>query len=380
MTMLINPDRLALTFTTLCEIDSPARKEGKLAGYLKNIFSRMGADEIIEDGSAPLTGSDCGNLIIRFKGKRLPLQPIFFNCHMDVISPCQGVKVQFHDGLFSSRGETVLGGDDKGGIAILVEAMQTLLDHESPHGPVEFVFTTCEEIGLLGAKAFDADLLSARMGYALDSTGVDVAIAGAPAAKYIIARISGLAAHAGLHPEQGISAIQIASQAVSRLQLGRLDDESTANIGLISGGSATNIIPEHVELRGEVRSHSESKLKKYLDDIERIFAQVVEQWPLPKGIKQPPSLSFETPDQYPLMHLHPDSTVLRRINSAASSLSRHIPFIRAGGGSDANILNSYGLETAILGIGMTDVHTTHETICLDDMVRTAELVISLLTS
>ena len=378
--MLINPDRLSSTFISLCEIDSPARKEGRLANHLKKLFRRMGADEIIEDESASLTGSDCGNLIIRFKGRGLPLQPIFFNCHMDVISPCEGVKVRFKDGLFSSRGETVLGGDDKGGLAILIEAMQTLLDNEVPFGPVEFLFTTCEEIGLLGAKAFNADLLSAKIGYALDSTGIDVAITGAPAAKYVVAKISGLAAHAGLHPEQGISAIQIAAQAVGKLQLGLLDDESTANIGLISGGTATNIIPDHVELRGEVRSHSESKLQKYIEEIERTFLQVVEQCPVPEGIKQPPTLSFHTPDQYPLLNLHPDSSVLRRINCASSALSRHIPFIRAGGGSDANILNSYGLETAILGIGMSDVHTTHETIRLDDMVRTSELIVSLLTS
>ncbi len=378
--MLINPDRLASTFISLCEIDSPARKEGRLANHLKKLFKRMGADWIIEDESAALTGSDCGNLIIRFKGRGLPLEPIFFNCHMDVISPCDGVKVRFKDGLFSSRGETVLGGDDKGGLAILIEAMQALLDNEVPFGPVEFLFTTCEEIGLLGAKAFDADMLSAKIGYALDSTGIDVAITGAPAAKFVVAKISGLAAHAGLHPEQGISAIQIAAQAVGKLKLGLLDDESTANIGMISGGTATNIIPDHVELRGEVRSHSESKLQKHLEEIERTFSQVVEQWPVPEGIKQSPTLSFHTPDQYPLLNLHPDSSVMRRVSCASSSLARHIPFIRAGGGSDANILNSYGLETAILGIGMTDVHTTHETIRLDDMARTSELIISLLTS
>ncbi|MEA3547913.1 MAG: M20/M25/M40 family metallo-hydrolase, partial [Thermodesulfobacteriota bacterium] len=250
--MSINPDRLASTFISLCEIDSPARKEGRLANHLKKLFSLMGADEIIEDESAALTGSDCGNLIIRFKGRGLPLEPIFFNCHMDVISPCDGVKVRFKNGLFSSRGETVLGGDDKGGLAILIEAMQTLLDNEVPFGPVEFLFTTCEEVGLLGAKAFDAALLSSKIGYSLDSTGIDVVITGAPAAKYVVAKIFGLAAHAGLHPEQGISAIQIAAQAVGKLQLGLLDDESTANIGLISGGTATNIIPDYVELRGEV--------------------------------------------------------------------------------------------------------------------------------
>lgn len=379
--MHINPDRLANTFISLCEIDSPAKKEGRLAAYLKDTFSCLGADSILEDNSADTTGSDCGNLLISFRQRDLfSLDPLFFNCHMDVISPCLGVKVQFRNGIFSSMGETVLGGDDKGGIALLIEAMQTLIENQIPFGPVELLFTTCEEIGLLGAKAFDPQLLTAKMGYALDSTGIDVVITDAPAARYIIADIHGLAAHAGLHPQQGISAIQLAGQVLSRLHLGQLDNESTANIGLISGGKATNIIPDYVHLKGEVRSHSEDRLQHHLDTIEAVFRQTIDQWPNPYSITQRPHLSFKTPEQYPRMSLPKDAHVLRRISSAASSLSRPISFLRAGGGSDANIFNCKGLETAILGIGMTDVHTTHETIRLDEMTRTAELIISLLTS
>ncbi len=378
--MKINTERLAATFVSLCEIDSPSRQEKSLSDYLKNIFVELGADKIITDNSAAKTGSDTGNLVIKFSHPGLDLEPIFFNCHLDVISPCHAVKVNFRDGLFTSKGETVLGGDDKAGIAILIEAIQYLQDNHQLFGPVEFLFTTCEEIGLLGAKAFNSTDLTAKMGYALDSTGVDVVITEAPAAQEFQATLIGLAAHAGLHPEQGISALQLAAQALVRLNLGRLDSLSTANVGLISGGTATNIIPDRVFLRGEVRSHSNKLLNQYVADIHNVFQDVVDCRPHVQGLTRVPGLEFDFFEQYPRMRLAADAPALHRIRCAAGSLSRKISFIRAGGGSDANILNQSGLNTAILGIGMTDVHSTHESIHLQDMARTVELVISLLTS
>ncbi len=377
--MNINFDRLAATFISLCEIDSPSRGEKVHAEHLANIFAGLGADEIFTDDSAAETGSDTGNLVVRFSSPGLDLDPVFFNCHLDVITPCHGVKVNFSNGVFSSRGDTVLGGDDKGGIAILIEALQTLRDNGRLFGPVEFIFTTCEEIGLLGAKAFNPALLTAKMGYALDSTGVDVAITAAPAAQEFQATIFGLAAHAGLHPEQGINALRLAGLALARLKLGRLDPESTANIGLVSGGTAVNIVPDKISLRGEVRSHSLNKLNQHLSDILDIFNDVVVACPPPAKSAQKPSLEFQVWGQYPRMFLSDDARVLRRIRRAADCLDRNISFVKAGGGSDANIFNNIDLETAILGIGMTDVHSTHETIAIQDMARTAELIVSMLT-
>ncbi|CAK8716995.1 hypothetical protein GKODMF_08610 [Candidatus Electrothrix gigas] len=167
---LINQERLAQTFIRLCETDSPSRKEGQMAALVTEMLCALGADPPFEDDSAATTGSECGNLIFRFAGNA-NLDPLFFNCHLDTVEPGTGVKVVRKDGLFTSQGETILGSDDKSGIAAMIEALTVLLENKLPHAPLEFVFTTCEEIGLLGAKALNPEHIQAKMGYALDSTG-----------------------------------------------------------------------------------------------------------------------------------------------------------------------------------------------------------------
>jgi len=378
--MHFNSDRLTYYFTTLCEIDSPSKGESKLSNYLRDLFHDLGADQVFEDDSSQSTGSDCGNFVARFNGTRSDVDPVFFNCHLDVIKPCLGVKVRRVDDVFYSVGDTVLGADDKAGIAILIEVLISIILENKPFVPVEFVFTTCEEIGLLGAKAFNPSSLVARYGYSLDSTGIDNVIIGAPASYGISAEIHGLASHAGLRPQYGINAIQLASHAVAHLPLGQIDSETTANIGLIAGGTATNIIPDYVRVDGEVRSHNLEKLYATLDLFKHTFQDVVSNWLDPHNlISSRPSLVFTSPEQYPLMRLDKQSLPVLRAQQAASFLSRPLQFIQAGGGSDANFFNASGLPTAILGIGMENVHSVSENIKLSDMLRTAELVYTILT-
>jgi tripeptide aminopeptidase len=376
--MSINRERLASVFTTLCEIDSPSTQEGRVAAYLKSIFAEMGA-EVIEDESAEETGSDCGNLFIRFPDGGLDREPVFFNCHMDTVLPAIGVQVKREGEIFSSAGDTVLGSDDKAGIAALVEVMHTLQEKNIPYSPVEYVFTTCEEVGLLGVKALDPAFIHAKIGYALDSSGINRVVTGAPAANRITAEIKGLAAHAGLSPEKGINAIHLAAKAMARLKLGRLDSESTANIGLIEGGTASNIIPESVLLKGEVRSHSLNLLAEHTEHIRSAFQAEIDNWIDPDGrAAGRPSLDFSIIDDYPVMKLERDSAVIKRVEAAAAALDRKLDYVVAGGGSDANIFNSYSLQCAILSTGMEKVHSTRETITLSDMTLTAELVMAIL--
>jgi tripeptide aminopeptidase len=376
--MQIDPERLASLFITLCEIDSPSKAEGKVAEYLTSVFEDMGAT-VSEDDSAAETGSDCGNLLVRFHGV-LKKEPIFLNCHMDTVLPAEGITVERQGEVFTSKGNTVLGGDDKAGIAVLVEVMRTLIENNIPFGPVELVFTTCEEVGLLGVKAFDAKLLKAKIGYALDTTGVHKVITGAPAANRIVAEIGGAAAHAGLNPEEGINAIQLAAQAIAGLELGRIDFESTANIGLVEGGTATNIIPEKAVVKGEIRSHSKEKLAVFTEKTKEVFSKTISNWYDPTGqAKGRPTLDFQVIPDYPVMKLDSQSAVIRRAEQAAAAINANLEFLVAGGGSDANIFNSYGLQCAILSTGMDKVHSTEETIRLSDMVRTAELVMAILS-
>ena len=377
--MTINQERLASVFTTLCEIDSPSKQESRVAAYLTSLFTEMGA-EVFEDDSSSLTGSDCGNLFVRFPHGGLDREPVFLNCHMDTVLPGTGVKVKREGEVFSSAGETVLGSDDKAGIAALIEVMRTLQDNNTPYGPVEFIFTTCEEVGLLGVKALDPANIGAKIGYALDSSGINRVIVGAPAANRITVTIKGLASHAGLSPEKGISAIHLAAKAIARLKLGRLDTLSTANIGVISGGAASNIIPESVLIQGEVRSHDENLLQEHTEHIRSAFQDEIDNWSDPDGnVAARPSLDFTIIGDYPVMKLDRESAVLKRVAAAAASLDRELHYVVAGGGSDANIFNGYGLQCAILSTGMDKVHSTRETIKLSDMVLTAELILAIIS-
>jgi tripeptide aminopeptidase len=379
MSITINKQRLADYFTTLCETSSPSREEKQVVDYLRQTFAALGADFIHVDDSAATTESDTGNLIVRFTGST-QAPPIFFACHMDTVNPGHNVRVKRDGDIFTSKGDTVLGGDDKSGIAPLIELVTLLKENKTSHRTIELVFTTCEEIGLLGAKSLDYRQLKATFGYALDSTGIDKIIVAAPAANKIRIDIHGTASHAGLNPEAGVNALLIAAHAITKLRIGRVDDESTANIGVIEGGIATNIVPEHLYLKGEVRSHSMAKLDDYTEEMRRHFVDTAADWPIPpeSGARRP-TVTFTVESDYPAMRLDETDQVLETARAAARKLERPLSFVIGGGGSDANIFNSFGLATAILATGMNEVHTTDECLDLNDMVKLTELLYAIAT-
>ncbi len=378
--MNINRERLAETFVLLCETDSPSRQEGRMAKLLKDKFSQLGATEVTEDNSAAQTGSQCGNLIIRFDGS-LDLEPIFFSCHMDTVEPACGIQVKRDGDMFTSAGETVLGSDDKSGIAACIELIETLRENRIAHRPLEFVITTCEEIGLLGAKALDPAYIQAKEGYALDSTGFAKVVTQAPAANRLTITVYGVAAHAGLHPEWGVNAITVAATALSRCPTGRIDAETTANFGTITGGAASNIVPEKVVIEGEVRSHRLDKLHQVTQEIEQACAAVAAEWNDPTGqAKGSPTIDVTVHNDFPAMRLERESKTIHRVEEAAKRIGLDLTYEKAGGGSDANIFNGYGLPTAIIATGMTNVHSTNECCDLQDMVDLTRLLISLSTA
>ena len=377
--MEVNRERLAANFTELCEIDSPSRQEGRISQRLQQLFRGLGAVEVAEDNSSSRTGSECGNLIIRFEGS-LDLEPIFFSCHMDTVQPAQGVRVKRIGDLFTSAGETILGSDDKSGIAACIEAMRLLREHKQPYRPVEFVITTCEEIGLVGAKALDPHRIRAKEGYALDSGGFAIVVTHAPAANRLTITVEGLAAHAGMHPERGVSALIVAAKALARVPSGRVDEETTCNFGTISGGTASNIVPEKVVIEAEVRSHSMEKLERLTEEIREIFTATVAAWTDPGGEAQGrPSMTMEVRQDFPMMRLDQEDRVIRRVDAAARAIGMELSYEKAGGGSDANIFNGHGLATAIIATGMAQVHTTSEQVELQDMVDLTRLLVALLT-
>ena len=380
MTIEINRERLAATFTELCRISSPSRREGAVAAYLKQAFTNLGANTLYEDDSAARTGSESGNLIVRFNGNRPDLEGLFFSCHMDTVEPAAGIEVVRTGDIFTSKGNTILGGDDKTGIAAVLELLTLLKDNNIAHPTLEVVITTCEEIGLLGAKNLEYGKLRTKYGYALDSTGNNHVVIGAPAANKIKVEIKGMAAHAGLCPEAGINALALAAQALTTLRMGRLDEESTCNFGMIEGGVATNIIPELVVLRGEVRSHSRAKLARYTEEIFNVFQKIVADWQgNPATGDHRPSVAIDIVDDYPPLTIAEDAPVLQRIRKAAGACGKELRYIVAGGGSDANIFNGFGLPTAIVASGMNKVHTVNEQLDLNDLVNLTELLYALAT-
>ncbi len=373
--MNINPNlqRLTDSFTTLVRIDSPSKEEAQLAHWLRERLTAMSA-EVYEDDSRAVTGSNTGNLIARISGDSA-ITPLLFCVHMDTVEPGRGIQPQFNDGVFTSSGDTILGADDKAAIAILLEVLALIQENEIPHGPLEFLFTVCEEIGLLGAKALDVSLLQARSGYALDATDVFKLITNAPCATRFKAGVIGKAAHAGANPEAGISAIQLASRAIAAMPLGRIDAETTANIGLIQGGKATNIIPDLVELHGEVRSHDLEKLRKTQDEILSLLHRVIDDCPKQEGL---PRLEIFVQNDYPILNIEKEHAVVAAAMRGAAALSRELVLGRTGGGSDANILCGKGVVCAVMGIGMEKVHTTNEFIRLIDMENCCRLVVSII--
>lgn len=371
---MVNEKRVVEEFLRLVQIDSPSLHERQIADYLKDKLTGLGL-EVVEDDAGKAIGNTCdeqtGNLIAVLKGS-LPHAPtLLFSAHMDTVEPGRGVKPLIKDGIISSDGTTVLGSDDKAGIAAILEAINILREENIPHGDIEIVLTVAEEIGLKGAKNLDYQRLKAKFAYVLDCDGpAGTIITRAPSQYRIKASIIGRAAHAGICPEEGINAIQVASEAIAKMKLGRLDDETTANIGVISGGKATNIIPDLVNVEGETRSVDPDKLEEETDKIIRILTGTAAE----KGAQA----KVEKELLYPRLKLEDDAPVVKMAAAAAVNICQNPVLIGTGGGSDANILNGYGLPTANLGIGMSKVHSTEEFITTENLVLNVRYLLEII--
>jgi tripeptide aminopeptidase len=366
--MPINRDRMLDQFLSLLRINSPPLKEGQIAAYLQNELRKLGF-EVLVDSAGEATGGEVGNLIARKQGRR-DAPWLMLSAHMDTVQPTEGLEPVVEGGVVRSSGNTILGADDKASLAIILEAVRALDEDEAPRGPLEVVFSIAEEIGLRGARTMDLSQLRSKFGYVLDSgKPVGGLITAAPTHDLLTVRVRGKAAHAGAQPEAGVSAIQAASAAIAAMKLGRIDEETTANIGTIHGGQATNIIPDFVEIKGEARSHSTEKLDQQVRHMIECFQQGAARYGA--------SVEVETERAYTAYKV-PDSDPLVQWAFEAGSRVGIEPTTRAGGGgSDANIFNAKGIRSVVMGVGYEDVHSTSERIAVDDMVKSAEMLYQL---
>ena len=375
---MINEQRLQGYFLDLVQIDSEARYEHQIAMKLKADLEALGAT-VEEDDAGGRVKSDSGNLIARLKGSVAAAPPMLLCAHMDTVVPGKGVKPVVEGYIVRTDGTTVLGGDDKSGVAALMEALRAAKEQNIPLGDLEVVFTICEERGLLGARELDVSRLRSKFGLVFDSDEPGVLFTRAPAANHLEWRIYGQEAHAGVAPERGLSAIKVASEAIAAMKLGRIDFETTANIGVISGGAATNIIPNLVTVHGEARSRSLEKLEAQTRHMSQCFEEAAARYSVTVGETTVHArVEPKIVRAYELMNVPEDAPIVKLVQRAAASMGETIELKAMGGGCDANVFNGKGISCANLGTGMRDIHTTHEWLDLRDLAKTARLIYELL--
>ena len=374
---MIQQDRLKKLLLELVQIDSLSRKEYAIAMRLKKEMEELGG-EVRIDGAAEKVGGNVGNLIAHFRGNVPNSEPILLSAHMDTVVPGEGVVPVLDGNILRSDGRTVLGGDDKSGIAIICEVLRVIRENSLPCSDMDVVFTICEEAGLLGAKWLEVSPLRARKGLVLDSDSVGFLFTKAPAANRMEFQVHGLAAHAGVCPESGISAIQVAAEGIAKMRLGRIDQETTANIGLIEGGMAANIIPDSVRLKGEARSHSEEKLEQQTRHMVQCLEEAAARYTVEmNGKRFQASVEAKIERDYDRMDIPETSKLVRLVRTAGRNLGIDVKTLATGGGCDANVLNKKGLEVANLSTGMREIHTVKEWLDLNDLYISAQMVLEI---
>ncbi|MDB5081154.1 MAG: hypothetical protein JWP00_3078 [Chloroflexi bacterium] len=374
---MINETRLRDLLLALCSIDSESREEREVAQHLKRVMEAMGAQVEI-DGAGEAVGGNTGNVICRFPATSPDAPPIFLAAHMDTVVPGKGVSPILDGNIIRSNGKTVLGGDDKSGCAIIAEVCQVMTEQNLPHGGIEAVFTICEEVGLLGAKYLDITKLKSKYGLVLDSDDIGFLFTQAPASDKMKWTVYGLEAHAAMAPEQGISAIKIAGEAIAKMTLGRVDGETVANIGSIHGGGPDNVVPNRVTITAEARSLKLDKLDAQTRHMDECFREAAAKYEVSiDGVKKTARVETEIHREYDQMNVSADSTIVKLVLEAARNLHHKVETLSMMGGCDANALNKKGLECANLGTGMRAIHTVNEWLDLRDLNKSASIVLEI---
>lgn len=368
--MMMNRKRVLDEFMELVAVPSSTRKERAIADVLKKKLTEAGL-QVWEDEVGPMIGGDAGNVMAKLAGNVPGAPRLLLSAHMDCVEPCSGIRPQYKDGIVTSAGDTILGSDCKSGIVPILEALRVVGEKSLPHGDIIVALTVAEEGGLHGAKNMDPKALAADFGYALDGGGAPGAVTvAAPGQNRIAITIHGKTAHAGLAPEEGLNAIVVAGKALAAVPQGRIDFETTCNVGLIKGGVATNIVPDLVEITSEARSRNPEKLKKLTNEIVSTIEDVVK--------KEGGRCEIATTEMYQSYVLAEESQVVSIAVAAAKSVGLDARTEGSGGGSDSNFFNRFGVPCAVLSTGMCKVHTKEEFIKEEDLYLTTEWTLAII--
>lgn len=368
---MVNKERMLAEFKEIVAIPCHSLQERPVFDYLAAKLSALGFT-VEEDDAGEKLGGNCGNLWGFLPGNAAGATRVLLSSHMDGVEPCGGTVVVQRDGVLYSDGTTILGGDDKSGVVGILEGLRLLLESSLPHGDIQVLFTIAEEGGVNGSRCMDPARLRADVAYALDGEGAPgEIIIGAPGQYKYTINVHGKKAHGGLEPEKGINAVMLAAKALAEVRrFGRIDEETTANIGIISGGVATNVVPELVTIEGDARSRSAEKLLAIRDEIVGTIVAGVEK----HGGKADTVIE----KKYNSFLLSEDSEAVRLAKEACRIFGFKPDVSLTGGGSDANFINEYGVPCVILGTGMSAVHTVEEYIKEEDLYNSALMVYGIL--
>jgi len=362
---LVDRERIVQYFLDLVRIDSPSFCEHEVARRLERDLAALGLS-VTNDHSGP---DGTGNLVAVLPGARG--RPIALCAHLDTVEPGRGIKPRIVDGVIQSDGTTILGADCKAGVAAIVEAVRAVLERDVPHGHVELLLTYGEERAHVGAKNLDLTHLRAGAVFVIDGVGPPgTIINAAPSYESFRAAFHGRAAHAGLEPENGLSAIAVAAEAIRRMRLGRIDRETTANVGRIWGGSARNAVPDHAALEGEARSHDDAKLVRTVEALRTAMEGAAKDLGA--------SVDLEFVREYSAYRLPPDDANIALAVRAAERLGLTPRVVAMDGGSDASTFAERGMPSVALGFGLRLPHGVEESIAVADLEQTAEYVIGLI--
>jgi tripeptide aminopeptidase len=363
---MIQENRVVELFLNLCRINSPAQGEGNCVRYAKGVLTEMGL-EVHEDDASATIGGNGNNLIAVLRGTKEGVPRVFLSAHFDTVEPTEGLIIEEIDGVFRSASDTILGADDKAGMASAIEAVRALREGEEPHGDVVLLLSVSEEVGLQGAATLDLDQWDLDFGYVLD-TGPPVGSFVTRTATHdkLDVTIIGKPAHAGKDPEHGVNAIQVAATAIAGMKLGRVGEETTANIGIIEGGTAVNVVCPKVKIRAEARSTSVAELDAQVGHMVQRFEEAAREW----GAE----VVVDHARHYYAYSISPDEPVVTHAVEASKSLG-YDPALRTTlGGSDANVYNARGLPTIVVATGMSQIHTHDENVSRESLVEVARLM------
>lgn len=365
---MIAAERLCKDFRDLCRIESPSGAERPMADEILRRSQALGL-VAQEDEAGQGIGGNSGNILLRMKGDSNK-PSLLFCAHMDTVKPCYGKQVQEIDGRYVSSGDTILAADDYAGIAIIFELIQCIKEQNIPHGPLLFLFTVGEESGLSGSRNMHFDDLTADYAFVLDHCGkAGSFIASAPAHDRLSLKITGRAAHAGVEPEQGLSAIRVLVDTLSKLPMGRLDESTTSNWGTISGGQAMNIVCPEVTLVGEVRSSSLMRLDEEVERLRAAFKKAAEETSA--------QIDFVAERLYYPIQCLPDDPIYQLLAKAANNCRVLLNAEKSGGGSDASVLVAHGIPAVTLAVGYEKMHSVDEFLVIDEFVKAAEFALAL---